>query len=86
VVRAFFSRQVEGRQNPNQETNRIMSSGSCNWKRHLGVDFAIWRSEGTWFWLLISASGEGGTIGASANEAQAMHDACLSIEEESTVF
>jgi len=65
---------------------RIMSSASCNRKRHLGIDFAIWRREGTWFWLLINASGEGGTIGASANEAQAMRDACLSIEEKLTVF
>jgi len=65
---------------------RIMSRGSCNRKRHLGVDFAIWRSGGTWFWLLISASGEGGTIGASASEAQAMRDACLSIQEKLTVF
>jgi hypothetical protein len=61
-------------------------SGSGNRKRHLGVDFAIWRNEGAWFWLLINASGEGGTIGASANEAQAIRDACLSIEETSTVF
>jgi hypothetical protein len=63
-----------------------MSTSSCNRKRHLGVDFAIWRSDGTWFWLLINARGEGGVIGASANEEQAMRDACLSIEEESTVF
>jgi hypothetical protein len=52
----------------------------------LGVDFAIWSSGGTWFWLLVNASGEGGTIGASADEAQAVQDACLSIKERVTVF
>jgi hypothetical protein len=36
--------------------------------------------------LLINASGEGGTIGASADEAQAIRDASLSIEEKLTVF
>jgi hypothetical protein len=60
----------------------MMSSGSCDRKRHLGVDFAIWSSGRSWFWLLINASGEGGTIGASSNEAQAMRDAFLSIEEK----
>jgi hypothetical protein len=63
-----------------------MSRGSPNRIRHLGVDFAIWRSGGTWFRLLISASGEGGTIGASASEAQAMSDACISIQEKLTVL
>jgi hypothetical protein len=38
---------------------RKMCSDSCNRKRYLGVDFVIWRNEGTWFWLLINASGEG---------------------------
>jgi hypothetical protein len=41
-----------------------MSSGSCIRKHHLGVDFAIWSCEGTWFWLRVNATGEGGTIGA----------------------
>jgi hypothetical protein len=59
-----------------------MSSGSCHRKRHLGVNFEIWRSERTWFWLVISSRGEGGIIGASANEAQAMRDACISIQEK----
>jgi hypothetical protein len=46
------------------------------------VDFAVWQSEGVWFWLLIDPGGEGGMIGASPNEAQAMLDACISIEEK----
>jgi len=63
-----------------------MSGGSCDCKRHPGVNFAIWSSGESWFWLLINANGEGGTIGASANEAQAVHDAFLSIEEKLAVF
>ena len=61
---------------------RMMSSGAGGRKCHLGVDFAIWSSGGSGFWLLIDASGEGGTLGASVNEAQAMRDAFLSIEEK----
>jgi hypothetical protein len=63
-----------------------MRLGSCNGRRHLGVDFAIWENEGVWFWLLIDPSGEGGTIGASPNEAQASDDACISIEEKLAPF
>jgi hypothetical protein len=63
-----------------------MSRGSRHRKRHFGVDYAIWSSGGSWFWLLINTSGEGGVIGASANESQAMRDAVLSIEENLTVF
>jgi hypothetical protein len=63
-----------------------MRSGVSNRKRHLGVDFAIWKNEGTWFWLLIGENGESGTIGASANEMQAMRDARHSIEEKLTQF
>jgi hypothetical protein len=61
---------------------RMMSRSSRDRRRYLGVDFAIWSSGGSWFWLLINANGEAGTIGASANEAQAMRDAFLSIEEK----
>jgi hypothetical protein len=50
------------------------------------VDFAVWENQGAWFWLLIDPSGEGGMIGASANEAQATRDARLSIEEKFTGF
>jgi hypothetical protein len=59
-----------------------MRTDACNRKRHMGVDFAIWGSEGVWFWFLISANGEGGMIGASNNEAEALGEACLSIEEK----
>jgi hypothetical protein len=66
--------------------NESSEQRSCNCKQHLGVDFAVWGSEGAWVWFLINPSGEGGMIGASTNEAQAMHEACLSIEEILTVF
>jgi hypothetical protein len=36
-------------------------------------------SEGAWVWFLMNPNDEGGRIGASPNEAQAMHEACLSI-------
>jgi hypothetical protein len=62
-----------------------MRTDGRNRKRHMGVDFAIWESKGVWFWFLMSPSGEGGMIGASTNEGQAMREACLSIEEILTV-
>jgi hypothetical protein len=60
---------------------RMMSRDSSHRKRHLGVDFTVWSSGESWFWLLINANGEGGIIGASASEAQAVRDAFISIEE-----
>jgi hypothetical protein len=50
-------------------------------KRHLGVDYAIWERDNSWFWFLIHPISQGGMIGASADEAQAMHEARWSIEE-----
>jgi hypothetical protein len=55
-------------------------AGSCNRKRHLGVDFLIWSRESSWFWFLINPRGKGGMIGATTNEARAMREVCLSIE------
>jgi hypothetical protein len=40
----------------------------------------IWRRESGWFWFLINPRGNGGMIGTTANEARAIHEACLSIE------
>ena len=57
-----------------------MSAGSSNRRRHLGVDFVVWRRESAWFWLLINPLGSGGVIGAAINEARAIREACLSIE------
>ena len=60
-----------------------MINGSRNRKRYSGVDFAVWRNAGAWFWLLISPRGEVTMIGVNANEAQAIDEACRSIEEKS---
>jgi hypothetical protein len=35
----------------------MMSSGACIRKDYLGIDFALWKYEGSWFWLRINASG-----------------------------
>jgi hypothetical protein len=45
------------------------------------VDFVVRERDNSWFWFLIHPISQGGMIGASANEAQAMRDARLSIEE-----
>jgi hypothetical protein len=50
-------------------------------KRHLGVDFAIWRSDDSWFWHLFSPISPSGIVGASNSEAQATREARFSIEE-----
>jgi hypothetical protein len=65
---------------------RPVSTGAYYRKQHLGVDFAIWVRGGAWLWFVINPCGESGMIGASANEAQAMREACLSIEEILRVF
>ena len=57
-----------------------MSASSSDRRRHLGVDFVIWRNESTWFWFLVNPRGNGGMIGAAANEARALREACRSIE------
>jgi hypothetical protein len=56
-----------------------MSTGSRNRRWHRGVDFSIWGSEGAWF--LVNPRGMGGMVGASTNKAQAVREACMSIEE-----
>jgi hypothetical protein len=58
------------------------NSDSSQRKTHLGVDFIVWKNADAWLWLLVVPDSDGGTIGSSANEAQAMHDARLSIEEK----
>ena len=69
----------------NEEMTAV-SSGLRNRRRHLGVNFAIWKIEGTWVWFVMNPRVEGGMIGASSNEAQAIREACLSIEEKLTIF
>jgi hypothetical protein len=48
---------------------------------HLGTSFEIWSGRQTWFWFVVNCRCDGAVIGAAANEAEAIREACLSIEE-----
>jgi hypothetical protein len=48
---------------------------------YLGTTIEIWTNRESWFWCVFEAGLDGGTIGAAATEAEAVRDACLSIEE-----
>ena len=50
-------------------------------ENHLGIAFQIWSGPQTWFWFVVNPHRSGGAIGAAASEADAMREACLSIEE-----
>ncbi len=52
----------------------------CN---YLGMTIDVWYSRESWFWRVTDAQRDGGTIGAARSEAEALRDACLSIEETS---
>jgi hypothetical protein len=53
-----------------------MSSGA-----HLGVRFDVWNGRQAWFWLVVNARRDAGVVGAAAKEADAIREACWSIEE-----
>jgi len=48
---------------------------------HLGVGYEVWKSQDSWFWLVVSPYRNAGTIGAAPSRIQAASDACLAIEE-----
>jgi hypothetical protein len=48
---------------------------------HCGIGYQVWNGPQTWFWLVVNPNRDGGAIGAAASEADAMHEARLSIEE-----
>jgi hypothetical protein len=50
-------------------------------RNHLGSTFEIWTGRHTWFWFIADGYGNGAAIGAAANEAEAIGEARLSIEE-----
>jgi hypothetical protein len=52
-------------------------------RHYQGIDFEVWEGQQTWFWLVVDPQGEGGAIGAAANQLEAVRDACWSIEEMS---
>jgi hypothetical protein len=49
---------------------------------YLGSDFEIWTAQRTWFWSVTDPGRNGGMIGVAATEAEAMREACLSIEKK----
>jgi hypothetical protein len=56
-------------------------AGSWIRKRHLAIEFVIWKRECAWFWFLMHPlSKGGGIIAATTNEACATREACKSIE------
>ena len=50
-------------------------------ENHLGIAFQIWSGPQTWFWFVVNPHQNGGAIGAAASEADALREACRSIEE-----
>jgi hypothetical protein len=56
-------------------------------RHHLGIGFEVWGArddQPSWFWLVVDSRRSGGTIGSAATEADAISDACASIEEISS--
>ena len=54
-----------------------------NQRNYLGISFELWTRQRTWFWSLVDPGREGAMIGAAATEAEAVYEACLTIEEKS---
>jgi hypothetical protein len=50
-------------------------------RNHLGTRFNVWKRRQSWFWLVLSEHGNSGAIGTAATEAEAVGEACSSIEE-----
>lgn len=50
-------------------------------RRYMGMGFDVWNGERTWFWSSIDPRRNCGTIGAAATQAEAVLEACRSIEE-----
>jgi len=53
---------------------------------HLGISYRVWRRRESWFWLVHNQPHSGATIGTAATEAEAIADACSSIEERPVQF
>jgi len=52
-----------------------------NLRHYLGIDFEVWEAQQRWLWCVIDPHRDGGAIGASSSEIDAVRDACLSIDE-----
>jgi hypothetical protein len=55
-----------------------------NRRNLLGTGFDVWDDQEAWFWLVVSPRRDGGIIGSAATEADAVREACASIEEISS--
>ena len=51
-----------------------------NLRHYQGIDFEVWESQPSWFWLVMDPSCDGGAVGSAASETDAVRDACLSID------
>jgi hypothetical protein len=60
---------------------RSRGSRLRNSRYHLGIGFDVWTDQQSWFWFVANPHWNGGAIGAAASEAEAVHEACSSIEE-----
>ena len=53
-------------------------------RNYLGTGFDVWNvsdDQPAWFWLVLDSHRDGGTVGSAATEADAVREACASIEE-----
>lgn len=50
-------------------------------RNYMGIRFDVWNGQQAWFWLVLNTQGHAGVIGAASKEADAVRDACFSIEE-----
>ena len=57
-----------------------MKAATSGHRHHRGFAFEMWTSSCAWFWRLVDAGRDGGTIGAAGNEAEAVQEACATIE------
>jgi hypothetical protein len=49
-------------------------------RNHLGTGFEVWAAQQSWFWFVDKPHGNGAVIGAAASEAEAVRNACSTIE------
>jgi hypothetical protein len=47
---------------------------------YLGIRFDVWTGQGAWLWRVVNGRCGAGAVGAASNEADAVRDACNSIE------
>ena len=50
-------------------------------RNHLGTSFKVWSRRQSWFWLVLNHHDKTGAIGTAGTEADAVREACSSIEE-----